>query len=74
MGTDGLGGGRRERQLIEMLLLFAHGDRRRAACLALEHSMEFPTDAAALVDVAAWFEGVGPEPAASAGHEERDRP
>jgi hypothetical protein len=49
--------GRRDRQLIELLLLFAQGDRRRAAVLATEHAMEFPADAGALADVSAWIDG-----------------
>jgi hypothetical protein len=54
--------GRRERQLIELLRLFAHGERRRAACLAMEHSMEFPGDADALAGVAEWISGATPTP------------
>jgi hypothetical protein len=46
---------RRERQLVEILLLSVDGDRRRAAVLATEHVDEFPEDAAALTVVDRWF-------------------
>ncbi len=46
---------RRERQLVEILLLSVDGDRRRAAVLATEHVDEFPDDAAALTVVDRWF-------------------
>jgi uncharacterized protein (DUF1697 family) len=46
---------RRERQLVEILLLSVDGDRRRAAALATEHVDEFPDDAAALTVVDRWF-------------------
>ena len=39
---------RRERQLVEILLLSVDGDRRRAGALAAEHVDEFADDAAAL--------------------------
>jgi hypothetical protein len=47
---------RRERQLVEILLLSVDGDRRRAAALAAEHVDEFPDDAAALSVVDRWFQ------------------
>jgi len=47
---------RRERQLVEILLLSVDGDRRRAAALAAEHVEEFPDDAVALTIVDRWFE------------------
>jgi hypothetical protein len=47
---------RRERQLIEILLLSVDGDRRRAAALAAEHVDEFVDDAPALVVVGRWFD------------------
>jgi hypothetical protein len=50
-----LGISRRERQLVEILLLSVDGDRRRAAVLATEHVDEFPDDAAALTVVDRWF-------------------
>lgn len=46
---------RRERQLVEILLLSVDGDRRRAAALAAEHVDEFPDDGAALSVVDRWF-------------------
>ena len=46
---------RRERQLIEILLLSVDGDRRRAAALVAEHVEEFADDAAALTVVERWF-------------------
>jgi hypothetical protein len=47
---------RRERQLIEILLLSVDGDRRRAAALAAEHVKEFADDATALTVVDRWFQ------------------
>jgi hypothetical protein len=47
---------RRERQLIEILLLSADGDRHRAAALAAEHTEEFADDTAALTIVERWFQ------------------
>ena len=47
---------RRERQLVEILLLSVDGDRRRAAALAAEHVDEFADDAAALTVVEQWFQ------------------
>ena len=47
---------RRERQLVEILLLSVDGDRRRAAALAAEHVEEFPDDGGALTIVDRWFE------------------
>ena len=47
---------RRERQLVEILLLSVDGDRRRAAALAAEHVEEFADDAIALAIVDRWFE------------------
>ena len=47
---------RRERQLVEILLLSVDGDRRRAAALAAEHVDEFADDAAALTVVDRWFD------------------
>jgi len=47
---------RRERQLVEILLLSVDGDRRRAAALATEHVEEFPDDRVALTVVDRWFE------------------
>jgi hypothetical protein len=46
---------RRERQLVEILLLSVDGDRRRAAALAAEHVDEFAVDGAALSVVDRWF-------------------
>jgi hypothetical protein len=46
---------RRERQLVEILLLSVDGDRLRAAALAAEHVREFPDDARALSVVDRWF-------------------
>ena len=46
---------RRERQLVEILLLSVDGDRRRAAALAAEHVEEFAVDGAALSVVDRWF-------------------
>jgi hypothetical protein len=45
---------RRERQLVEILLLSVDGDRRRAAALATEHLEEFADDAVALAAVDRW--------------------
>jgi hypothetical protein len=45
---------RRERQLVEVLLLVIDGDRERAACLAAEHIDEFHEDRDALGLVASW--------------------
>ena len=50
------GAPRRERQLIEILLLSVDGDRRRAAALAAEHTDEFADDAAALTIIERWFQ------------------
>ena len=50
------GATRRERQLIEILLLSVDGDRCRAAALAAEHTDEFADDAAALTIVEGWFQ------------------
>ena len=47
---------RRERQLVEILLLSVDGDRRRAAGLAAEHVDEFPDDGVALTVVDRWFQ------------------
>jgi hypothetical protein len=47
---------RRERQLVEILLLSVDGDRRRAAALAAEHVEEFGDDAVALTVVDRWFQ------------------
>ncbi|HZX56840.1 MAG TPA: hypothetical protein VFE86_19285 [Ilumatobacteraceae bacterium] len=47
---------RRERQLVEILLLSVDGDRRRAAALAAEHVEEFRDDGVALTIVDGWFE------------------
>jgi hypothetical protein len=47
---------RRERQLVEILLISVDGDRRRAAALAAEHVDEFPDDGVALTIVDRWFE------------------
>jgi hypothetical protein len=47
---------RRERQLVEILLLSVDGDRRRAAALAAEHVKEFTDDANALTVVDRWFQ------------------
>jgi hypothetical protein len=47
---------RRERQLVEILLLSVDGDRRRAAALAAEHIEEFADDAVALTVVDRWFQ------------------
>ncbi|HEY5422983.1 MAG TPA: hypothetical protein VIK05_05925 [Ilumatobacteraceae bacterium] len=47
---------RRERQLVEILLLSVDGERRRAAALAAEHLEEFADDAVALTIVERWFE------------------
>jgi hypothetical protein len=46
---------RRERQLVEILLLSVDGEQRRAAALAAEHLEEFPTDAKALTTIDRWF-------------------
>ncbi len=46
---------RRERQLVEILLLSVDGDRRRAAALATEHIEEFADDAVALAVIDRWF-------------------
>jgi len=45
---------RRERQLVEVLLLVIDGDRARAAALATEHIAEFDQDGDALALVATW--------------------
>jgi hypothetical protein len=45
---------RRERQLVEVLLLVINGDRERAAGLAAEHIDEFDEDRDALGLVATW--------------------
>ena len=45
---------RRERQLVEVLLLVIDGDRVRAAGLAAEHIDEFDEDRDALALVATW--------------------
>jgi hypothetical protein len=45
---------RRERQLVEVLLLVIDGDRQRAAALAAEHIAEFGEDRDALAPVATW--------------------
>ena len=50
------GATRRERQLIEILLLSVDGDRRRAAALATEHTEEFADDAAALSIIERWLQ------------------
>jgi hypothetical protein len=47
---------RRERQLVEILLLSVDGDRRRAAALAAEHIGEFPDDTPALTVIDRWFQ------------------
>src|SRR3954464_11706527 len=47
---------RRERQLVEILLLSVDGHRRRAAAPAAEHVDEFPDDGVALTVVDRWFE------------------
>ena len=47
---------RRERQLVEILLLSADGNRDRAAGLASEHVLEHPADAPALAALVHWFE------------------
>jgi hypothetical protein len=47
---------RRERQLVEVLLLVIDGDRERAAGLAAEHVNEFDEDRDALGLVASWCE------------------
>jgi hypothetical protein len=47
---------RRERQLVEILLLSVDGERRRAAALAAEHLEEFADDAVALTIVERWFQ------------------
>jgi hypothetical protein len=46
---------RRERQLVEVLLLSVEGDRRRAAALATEHVEEFAEDTVALTMIDGWF-------------------
>ena len=48
------GTNRRERQLVEILLLAVDGDGNRAAALATEHVREFPVDADALSIVQRW--------------------
>ena len=55
------GTSRRERQLVEILLLSIDGERRRAAALAAEHITEFPDDAVAVILVDRWF-GERPPP------------
>jgi hypothetical protein len=47
---------RRERQLVEILVLTAEGDRARAAGLAAEHILEFSQDTRALDTIVHWFE------------------
>lgn len=47
---------RRERQLVEILLLSVDGEGRRASALAAEHVGEFPDDASALTVVDRWFQ------------------
>ena len=51
---------RRERQLVEILVLSASGNRDRAAGLAAEHVLEHPADAPALAAIVHWFEAKGP--------------
>ncbi len=54
---------RRERQLVEILLLSVDGDRRRAAALAAEHVEEFADDGVALTIIDRWFGNCkAPEP------------
>ena len=43
---------RRERQVVEIAALVVAGDGERAAGLTLEHTAEFPDDAALLAQVA----------------------
>jgi hypothetical protein len=45
---------RRERQLVEILLLAVDGDVERAAGLAAEHALEFPDDADAVAVLGRW--------------------
>jgi hypothetical protein len=47
---------RRERQLIEILVLSSSGGRQRAAGLAAEHILEFADDASALDAIVQWFD------------------
>jgi len=47
---------RRERQLVEILVLSSTGNRGRAAGLAAEHVLEHPADAPALAAIVQWFE------------------
>ena len=47
---------RRERQLVEILVLSANGERARAAGLAAEHILEFSQDTRALDTIVNWFE------------------
>jgi hypothetical protein len=47
---------RRERQLVEILVLSSHGPRSRAAGLAAEHVLEFPADSSALDAIVRWFD------------------
>ena len=42
---------RRERQLVEILVMSSNGDRGRAAGLAAEHVLEYPADARALAAI-----------------------
>jgi len=51
---------RRERQLVEILVLSANGSRDRAAGLAAEHVLEHPSDAPALAAIVQWFEAKCP--------------
>jgi hypothetical protein len=46
---------RRERQLVEILMLSVDGDCRRASALVAEHVEEFADDAVALTVVERWF-------------------
>lgn len=50
---------RRERQLVEILLLSVDGEHRRAAALATEHIDEFADDAAPLAIIDGWFQRRG---------------
>jgi hypothetical protein len=52
--TSPRGLSRRERQLVEILLLAVDGEDTRAAGLAVEHTREFPVDAEALTIVTRW--------------------
>jgi len=55
----GSGVTRRERQLVEILLLSVDGEHRRAAALAAEHIDEFADDATALAIIDGWFQRRG---------------